>query len=241
MLRDTGAARTLLVSIHDVMPETLQQTKAILDELRAYSLVSTTLLVVPGRDWDSESIAELKRLSEQGVEMAAHGWYHEARTIRGIRHRLHSLLISRDVAEHLALRRREIVSLMSHSYAWFQQNSLPAPKLYVPPAWALGDVRRSDLDKLPFRQVESLTGIYDSDRRVFERLPMVGYEADSVFRARACRFWNAINFAIAGSRRPVRVAIHPYDLDLKLQDDLRELVRRGGTAVPYDAVALASS
>lgn len=217
-------ARSALFSIHDVMPSTLAETESITATLRRSGIRKVTLLVVPGTGWDAGSLERLRALHAGGADLAGHGWRHRVERIRGFGHRLHSLFISRDVAEHLALDRAGVVALMRDCYDWFESSDLPPPSLYVPPAWAMGRARRSDLDRLPFRRYETLSGIYDADSQRFERTPMIGFEADTPFRALACRLWNRIN--LARRSRPLRFSIHPQDPELLLGDDLARLIER---------------
>lgn len=225
--------RQLLVSIHDVMPATLPLVGELMDRLEAHELLPVTLLVVPGADWKDRDLEWLRNWQSRGAELAGHGWSHRARHIRGWKHRLHSTLISRDAAEHLALGRKDIERLMLDCHAWFPANGLPEPTLYVPPAWALGAVPLSGLQALPYRHLETLTGVYCRDRSEFRRLPMTGYEADTRLRAFGVRLWNGLNLQWAGEHRPLRLGIHPTDLQLKLADDLKALIREGGTALSY--------
>lgn len=226
-------SRQLLVSIHDVTPDTLPQVRALMGRLESKGLLPVTLLVVPGAGWNDGDLEQLRALVSRGGELAGHGWSHRAPYIRGWKHRLHSALISRDAAEHLALDRQGIRRLMLDCHAWFVRNGLPEPALYVPPAWALGALSPEELQTLPYRHLETLTGVYCRDRNEFRRLPMTGYEADTRLRALSVRLWNAANLAWAGKRRPLRLGIHPHDLQLKLADDLKALIREGGTALSY--------
>ena len=189
--------------------------------------------MVPDTGWTVESLQRLRLLTGRGAQLAGHGWRHKAAQIRGLRHHVHSLLISRDVAEHLALSRSGAIELMAGCYRWFEENDLPMPQLYVPPAWAMGRVSRKDLEQLPFRQFETLTGVYDTREAIFTRTPMVGFEADTPMRAFFCRAWNRLNLMVAGSSKPIRVAIHPQDLELRLGGDLRQFISGGGAALAY--------
>jgi predicted deacetylase len=234
---DAGnSKRQLLLSIHDVMPDTLDDVEHIVSELADLGYRTVTLLVVPGSGWTADSLQRLAALSRSGAELAGHGWRHVVDDIRGLWHRVHSLLISRNVAEHLALSRSQIRSLVQQCYDWFAANDLPEPQLYVPPAWAMGRIDRSDLDQLPFNQYETLAGIYDAGARSFRRTAMVGFEADTAFRALSCRFWNRLNLRAAGTSKPIRVAIHPRDLHLLLADDLRGFLEQGGQALSYRGI-----
>ena len=226
-----------LASIHDVMPTTLNQTEEIFRRLGDAGLGPVTLLVVPGTGWDAAALDHLRKLVDAGAELAGHGWSHRVRHIRGIKHRLHSALISRNAAEHLALSGQEAIELMWRCYAWFEQHDLPPPGVYVPPAWAMGDVSRQQLNALPYRQFETFAGVYDSRSQRFVRLPMVGYEADTVFRALAVRAWNSLNVAWAKvSGRPIRLGIHPEDFSLKLARDLERVLVYPAKCLCYDQI-----
>ncbi|MEX1197170.1 MAG: polysaccharide deacetylase family protein [Pseudohongiellaceae bacterium] len=225
--------RQLLVSIHDVAPSTLPLVEELMALLTDNGLLPVTLLVVPATGWKNEELERLRSLQTSGAELAGHGWTHRARHVRGWRHRLHSALISRDAAEHLALDREDIRQLMLDCHDWFPEHGLTAPTLYVPPAWALGALPLSELHALPYHHLETLTGVYCRERNEFRRLPMTGYEADTRLRAVSVGLWNAMNLKWAGRHRPLRLGIHPTDLQLRLGDDLKALIREGGTALSY--------
>ena len=143
-----------LVSVHDVMPASFDQVVAILPRIRAAlgeeCQGNLVLLVVPGQDWQAYQLDQLRDWQQQGWILAAHGWRHQAREVRRCYHRLHSLMISRRAAEHLALSEAEIEWLMQKSHDWFSLQGLEAPDLYVPPAWALGRISGRRLASMPF-------------------------------------------------------------------------------------------
>jgi len=229
-----SASTRYLVSIHDVMPDTLDRVEDIFRRLRERELTPVTLLVVPGRRWQPAEIARLRALIGQGAELAGHGWRHEATSVRGIKHRLHSALISKNVAEHLALDRAECIELMDRCHAWFGQHELPAPTLYVPPAWALGPVPTEALSAVAFERFETLSGIYDSSRGRFQRLPLLGFEVDAAWQSAIVRSWNAVNLSWGRrSNLPIRLGIHPDDFSRRLADQLSTLITAGGTGLSY--------
>lgn len=211
-----------LVSIHDVMPESMDRVEALLARLAARDIDRVTLLVVPGLDWNAGQLARLRDWQARGHELAGHGWRHEARTIRGWRHRLHSRLISRHAAEHLALDEAGIAALIRRCHDWFAAQRLTSPRLYVPPAWAMGAIRRERLSTLPFRYYETLGGIHDFREGISYRLPLLGFEADTPARARGLRLWNRLNRNPGCWYGPLRCAIHPRDPELLLGRDLDE-------------------
>ena len=151
-----------------------------------------TLLVVPWRSWTRDGL----------------------RTLR-------SWLIFRDVAEHLALSSEQIVRLMGRCGSWFGEQGLGVPSLYVPPAWALGPVDHKRLRNVAFASVEVLGGLISTREGSLRRLPLVGFEADTRFRAAALRGGNRLHRRLASSgTRPLRIAIHAHDHRLRLRDDL---------------------
>jgi predicted deacetylase len=227
-----------LSSIHDVMPETLDRVEAIFSRLSGQGMGPVTLLVVPGRSWQSSDLDRLRGLVERGAELAGHGWVHEVESIRGVKHRLHSALISKRVAEHLALDAGGCIDLMQRCHAWFSQHGLPEPALYVPPAWAMGPVRRSALEDLPFERFETIAGVYDARRREFRRLPLLGFEVEAGWQRVLVGRWNAVNLAW-GRRadRPIRLGVHPNDLSLLLSDQLERLIAGGGAGLSYRAIS----
>ncbi|MBS3757416.1 MAG: polysaccharide deacetylase family protein [Desulfobacterales bacterium] len=224
-----------IVSIHDVMPETLPRVMEILGFLEKAAVFPVTLLVVPGRSWPARDIKALKSLQDSGYELAGHGWQHRAGSVASKWHRLHGLLISRNEAEHLSLSARRIVDIITGCYDWFAAVGLDAPTLYVPPAWALGRVPKRVLKILPFRLYETQTGVFDAFSGVSYRMPVAGYMADTALRAKALKIINLINRLLIFA--PLRIAIHPDDLYLALSRDLREHLRRRQTYLGYGDLA----
>ncbi|MBG56659.1 MAG: DUF2334 domain-containing protein [Porticoccus sp.] len=223
-----------VLSMHDVIPETLSLVEDFLTLCRSYTIPPMTLLVVPGCDWRDVQLDRLRELAGLGHELAAHGWLHRVGTPRGLYHRLHSALLSRNVAEHLALDCEGILALMRRSHAWFAEHNLPSPSLYVPPAWALGAVARHSLTSLNFERVEVLRGVLDLRTTHLHTLPLVGFEADSGFRAASLRLWNSSQIGMARiSRRTLRIGVHPQDLNLRLGDSLRELLQEHWHFISY--------
>lgn len=214
-----------ILSLHDVMPETLGPVQRTLDRIEALGLPPPILLVVPGRQWQPEQLDQLHQWVDRGYELAAHGWLHEVKPKR-LYHRLHSAILSRNVAEHLDLSADEIVALMRRSLEWFPAHGLPHPRFYVPPAWALGTVAWNRLEALPVRHIEILAGLVELPEGRLRRLPLVGFETDTRWRACFVRVWNWVQVGRARkSGRPLRIGLHPFDFDLLLKDSLQRLLQ----------------
>lgn len=222
----------LIASIHDATAQSLPQVLQIVDLLRDRGIRNADVLVVCGCDWAPCQIDQLRRLADQGWALHGHGWTHRATASKNLRHRLHSWTISRNVAEHLSKNEREIAAIIQRTYDWFAENRLPSPSTYVPPAWAMGSINRKRLKTLPYRFYESLNGVYDSREDQFHRLSLLGFEADTRFRAAFLRLFNRINlWRSSRLGRTLRMAIHPEDLQLRLAGDLRRTIDRFGKQV----------
>jgi hypothetical protein len=220
------------------MPETMHRVEEILERLHGNGLRQVTLLVVPGRNWQPVQLETLHAWQHHGHILAGHGWVHECNAITSAFHRLHSAVLSRNVAEHLSLDGPGVCDLLARNHAWFIENGLEAPNLYVPPAWAMGSATRADLQAAPFRYYEVLSGVYDSEADVFHRLPLTGYEADTVGRAIMLRLLNGVNLTWARrSGKPLRIGIHPFDYGYRIAGDIDRHLRAAGDRRLYPALS----
>ena len=216
-----------LLSLHDVAPSVLDQVEAIVRRVVELGAPPPLLLVVPNVGWDDRSLHRLRQLIEAGCPLAGHGWEHQAPPPASLYHRLHGLVLSRDQAEHLSRSTEDLVDRVRRCHAWFAETGLPIPELYVPPAWALGALDDATLATLPFHYVESLSGFIDTrtGRRV--RVPVIGFEADTQGRRLGLAVWNRLQGRIARWLGiPMRISIHPRDLELLLADDLIRTIDR---------------
>ena len=207
-----------VVSIHDVMPSTLPQVEKVIHFLHAHKVHTYTLLIVPGKEWTGGQIAQLLSWQENGAELAGHGWLHQVSGKKGVWHKVHAQVISRNEAEHLSRTRQEIEDTICRCYEWFEQVGLDKPFLYVPPAWAMGSLPRKELSRLPFDCYETLTGVFDVRNNTHRYMPLTGYMVDTAIRILCLKVLNAVN--LAWSVGPLRVAIHPDDLHYPLKADL---------------------
>jgi predicted deacetylase len=188
----------------------------MLDVLKTHGIHRVMLLVIPGLPWREEQVEVLRQWVAEGHVLAGHGRIHQVKEIRTVYHKLHSVLISRDVAEHLSLSEDGIADLMLENARWFETQDLPVPTHYVPPAWALGPISRNRLRDLPFQTVEVLRGVIDVRSGRLHRMPLLGYEADTAFRALFLRGSNAWNrLAACWNPRGIRISLHPEDLNLR--------------------------
>jgi uncharacterized protein len=218
----------LLWSLHDVAPASFDRAERIVDALTAAGVRQIAILIIPSGTWSGDQLDSLRSWERDGHVLGAHGWTHRSLPPRGVYHRLHSALFSRDVAEHLSRPAADVRKIVAQGERWFGEAGLTPPRLYVPPAWAMGAMPLAAFHGTSFRWIETLTGIYDATNGRHRRLPLVGFEADTRFRAASLRVSNAANTALASAvRRPLRVAVHPNDFELLLSGDLRRLLASG--------------
>lgn len=215
-----------LLSIHDVTPDTIERVERIINALPNVCRQKLILLVVPGLPWTISQIEQLASWQRAGMELAGHGWIHSATHITSFYHRLHSALISRDAAEHLSLNRDQLMTLVHDSFAWFAEHNLRRPTLYVPPAWALGRLNTQDLRNLPFKYYETTSGIYSAEQDRHITLPLVGFEADTLFRQHSLMIWNSVNMLLGRHFGCTRIGIHPFDFDYRLKNQIIPTIQR---------------
>ena len=222
------------------MPSTLDDVELSIALLSEARIQRVALLVVPGVQWRDYDLRRLHGLVNNGHEIVAHGWHHST-SPRRIYHRLHARLLSRNVAEHLALGSQEIVDLMWRSQDWFRQQGMPCPDAYVPPAWALGSLRHDDLPHQPFSVVETFRGVRVREKNgvyINKFLPLLGFEADTPLRAGLLDNWNRLQLCWV-RRRGIspRIAIHPFDHRLKMAQRLRGTLALGWLSKDYRSLA----
>jgi hypothetical protein len=221
----------LLISVHDVMPDTREDVCGVLAWLAERQLGPVVLLVVPGAGGDADGIRWLRSLEAAGHELAGHGWRHAIDRYGGLFHRVHAALISRRAAEHLALTGDAAGALVERCHAWFAEAGLRAPRLYVPPAWAMGALDRTRLRDLPFAAYEDLVGFRTAGGARLP-VPVVGFESDRSWTVPFLRTFNRVARGRAGRGGLLRVAIHPRDLRLPMAPDLAGLLDRYAAARP---------
>lgn len=218
------------------MPHTLERVQQILDWLKVRDVPPVTLLVVPGREWSQGHIDTLRHFAQIGHPLAAHGWLHETKP-RKLYHRIHAALISRNVAEHLDLNSRGVLELLIRSKNWFNEQNLTPPDFYVPPAWALGPIKKSELIQAPYKKIETTRGLIRIKEKCtsFEPLPLTGYEADTWLRESFLRWWNTSQEKSAARKnKPLRISIHPDDLHLRVADQLEAQIEKVSEFLAYN-------
>ena len=187
------------------------------------------VLIIPGLNWKKNQIRRLKKWQNRGIEIGAHGWKHLASTNKSFYHKIHSIIISRNCAEHLSMNKQDIIKLMNNSYEWFINNGFKKPKLYVPPAWALGNVSKEELHQLKFKYFECTTGMIHNKKYKF--LPLLGFEEKTFIGSKIRKIFNLFNFIMASFIGVIRIAIHPNDFKLYLKHDIKKYLSKNTNTI----------
>ena len=209
------------ISIHDASPQNLSNIEKNIFTLKnKFQISKICLLVIPGLDWNQKQINKLKLWQKNGIQIAAHGWKHTAQSKKTLYHKIHSVIISNNCAEHLSKNKQEILTIINDSYNWFISNGFQKPILYVPPAWALGKIKKDDVNRTKFTHFECTTGILHKQKYYF--LPLLGFEEKTYLGSKIRQFFNYLNFFFAYFIGVIRIAIHPNDFNLQLKDDIEK-------------------
>ena len=213
------------VSIHDVAPNNLDNIENIIDTLQnQFNINKICLLVIPGLNWSKQGIKKLHIWQNRDVQIAAHGWNHQAELHKTFYHNIHSLILSANCAEHLSKKRQDVFKIIKKSYDWFIKNGFQKPILYVPPGWALGKIKFEDFSKLNFTHYECTTGMIHNQKYRF--IPLLGFEENTIIKACLRRFFNKLNYIMAYFTGLIRIAIHPDDFNLYLKDDIAKYLSK---------------
>ena len=231
-----------LLEIHDVCPEHFAHVSALMARGNGHA-ARVVLAVIPNgaRAWQHDQIRVLQRWQRDGHTLALHGWTHAAPRLRSPLHRIHQAMFSRLAAENLGLTRDEVLERTGRGIRWFQDHDFGTPRLYVPPAWALGPVTAADLRPLGIAVVECLHGFATLETGRFSVWPLVGFEADTIVRAVALTAWNAVARPVGDAMRRYRIVVHPRDGDLRLRRALDRQLRSAVCMDPAELFGAAST
>jgi predicted deacetylase len=210
--------RRLIVSFHDLTPETRQPCERFLQQMRRIGVVRISLLVVPrfhgARPVHQNEVfaAWLRRCQAEGHDICLHGYTHRATAIRGgpIQQGLARLYTNGD-GEFFQLDRDQATDLLRQGLAVLDAAGL-RPIGFTPPAWlispaALGAVRASGLQySTRLNHIDLLT----ADRTL--AAPTIGFSSRSAWRRLASLIWTQSCSRLYRRRAIVRVAAHPIDL-----------------------------
>ncbi len=244
------ARASLIVSLHDISPQTFGAARRQVEELCNLGVGRTTLLAIPfhhGRkrlDADPALCAWLRALQTMGHEVALHGWRHDLVGINPVRDMdpvrgrwfWENIYTNRE-AEFLALGREAARERITRGLTMFRDLGLLA-RGFIAPAWlmsrATGEAAR-DLG-LPYTNTISEIIQLPTGRRHPARSCVWSVRAH--WRRLASQAWNRLLFQRLTAAEPLRISLHPCDTEHPaIWRQIRHMIRRaledGRTPTPY--------
>ncbi|NUN93178.1 MAG: DUF2334 domain-containing protein [Verrucomicrobiae bacterium] len=216
---------SLIVSIHDISPFHFHPVQRQVNEMARLGVKRMSLLVIP-RHRDTGSLDQhpalvgwLRRWQEEGHEIVLHGWRHalpEGQMKSPIQGRLrrwfYEELYTAREAEFFALDRASALRLVEQGLSAFSVHGLHAQG-FVAPAWLLNSQVEEALRDAGLLYTTTRTEIVHLPSRA--RFPATScvWSTRAAWRRGASLLWNARLARRLAAREPMRVGIHPTDLD----------------------------
>lgn len=218
-MRGAGAPPpTLLVSLHDVSPLTVEDCRRAIDLLAAAGVgaAALTVFVIPHHegvttiDADAPTVAFLRGLADAGACLAMHGLTHRmpgrAFSPAGI---IRAHVFARGQGELYKSDGADTQRRLDEGISLLRRAGLDeATRAFVPPAWQLSRAARAVVEQTGFEFYEMFGGIVHRDGLRARRL--IGWGSLNPIEAAATALWANLQ-----SRRPLadtRFAIHPADM-----------------------------
>ncbi|MGI9114710.1 MAG: DUF2334 domain-containing protein [Chthoniobacterales bacterium] len=210
--------RALIVSLHDVSPQTQAQSTEILDELTRLGIAVTSLLVVPdyhrlGKAVESARfVSWLRELEADGHEIVIHGYFHERprREGAGLRERFFTSVYTNGEAEFFDLAYEEALARITRARDEFRATHF-SPVGFVAPGWLLSSEAQSAAADAGMQYTTRISHVIDLLTGATQPARSLVYSTRSAWRQKASLAWNAALARSAEMRELVRLSIHPAD------------------------------
>ncbi len=219
MLSATAAPeRWLIVSLHDVSPQTQAQSSEILEQLTVLGIAMTSLLVVPdyhrlGKAVESTRfISWLRGLEADGHEIVIHGYFHERprRNGTGLRERFFNQVYTNNEAEFFDLPYAEALGRITRARDEFRATHL-SPIGFIAPGWLLSREAQQAAADAGMQYTTRISHVVDLLTGETQSARSLVYSTRSAWRQKASLVWNAALAHPAEMRELVRLSIHPAD------------------------------
>jgi uncharacterized protein len=210
---------SVVVSIHDVCPQTREACAAILRNLEQIGLRQCSLLVISDRHGkghflqDSAFCEWLKEKAQLGHEIVIHGYHHlrSRKTAEGIRTIFATRIYTAEEGEFYDLDRASAAALLTKARAEFAKIGLK-PDGFIAPAWLLGSEAAEALRDVGLEYTTRLGSVTDLRTGQTYQSQSLVWSTRSAWRRAASLAWNAFLFRSLKSNPLIRISIHPTDL-----------------------------
>ncbi len=226
--------RALVVSLHDVSPQTRVECAEILAELAGLGVAKCSLLVIPDHHRrghflaDAECAAWLRAQAAAGHELVMHGYHHQRvrRAGESVAAKLTTRLYTADEGEFFDLDGATARVLVEKARADFRQLGVE-PAGFIAPAWLLSAEAEVALRELGCAYTTRLGSVVDlQSGRVFPSQSLV-WSVRSAWRRRVSRVWNALLFHRLAANPLLRISVHPVDLrHAPIWRQIRDIITR---------------
>ena len=226
--------RVLVVSLHDVSPQTRAECAEILAELAALGVEKCSLLVIPDHHRrghflaDAECAGWLRTQAAAGHELVMHGYHHKRARREGesTRAKLTTRIYTADEGEFFDLDRAGAAALVEKAREDFRQLGVE-PAGFIAPAWLLSAEAEAALRELGCEYTTRLGSVVDlQSGRVFKSQSLV-WSVRSGWRRQVSQAWNALLFRRLAANPLLRISIHPVDLrHPQIWRQIRDIITR---------------
>ena len=230
--------KSLIISLHDVTPRNYVRVRQQIEELAALDIHQTSLLVVPHfhgekqLDEDQAFCKWLLQLQGQGHEIVLHGWTHQVSNLKSQISNLkcpftwfYENLYTAGEAEFLNLDYKEAHTRIGKGLAMFRDLGLNT-RGFIAPAWLMNpNVERAAKDHgLIYSNTISKLIHLPTDRSYSTRSCV--WSTRAFWRRVISPIWNSYLFHRLNAVDPLRISLHPNDLDYpKIWEQIKTLVR----------------
>ena len=217
--------RSLVISIHDVSPQTEAVVEVMLHDLRKCGVLHCSLLVIPNHHHkgviasDSAFMQWLREKQKEGHEIVLHGFYHlrPARAAENFWTRWITQSYTTGEGEFYDLTYKEARAKLQAGKEEFHRTGFQENEIigFIAPAWLLSaEAERAVVDE-GFSYTTRLGGVIDlrgSPSTFYQSQSMV-YSVRSAWRRQISLLWNEILFRYAQKKKwsLLRLGLHPPD------------------------------
>lgn len=214
------SARSLIVSIHDVAPETLPRVREVVEKLESWGVNRFCLLVVPNYHEtgplcdDPEAVRWLHGREACGDEIVLHGYSH-SRPRRATDTALDLLateFCSKNEAEFYRLGPDEAAAKLRLGAEILGRVGFK-PRGFVAPSWIFSRGTVRALKERGFRYMARRVGLIDFTNRVRIRSACCVWSTWAPVRGALSPFWVRLRLRRLRRKPVLRVDVHPPDLE----------------------------
>lgn len=222
----------LIISIHDVHPDTAEKVTDILEDLEQSGIPRVSLLVVPDYHGNQKIATEPKfcqwmnQQRAKGHEIVLHGYFHSyspSERDRGILQHIMTQIYTAGEGEFYDLSYEAAQAKLRLGNAMLA--GMGGAQGFIAPAWLLGREAERAVADAGFLYTVRLASVTDLRRQTVHKVPTLAYSTRSVWRRRVSLLWNPLLKYLTAPSPVLRVSIHPPDWEFpRLRTQILRLI-----------------